>query len=79
MIELEAALQQILANVAPITDQLEVPLAKARRQVLARDLQAGISQPPFDNSAMDGYAVKAPVTAGTPLAVTQRVAAGQCH
>ncbi len=36
-----------------------VPLAEARGRVLAQDLVAGIALPSFDNSAMDGYAVRA--------------------
>ncbi|MDN5931626.1 MAG: molybdopterin molybdotransferase MoeA [Pseudonocardia sp.] len=36
-----------------------VPLAQARGRVLADDLVAGVSLPSFENSAMDGYAVRA--------------------
>ncbi|WP_300011914.1 gephyrin-like molybdotransferase Glp [Pseudonocardia sp.] len=36
-----------------------VPLSRARGRVLAHDLVAPISLPSFDNSAMDGYAVRA--------------------
>ncbi|MHA6785605.1 molybdopterin molybdotransferase MoeA [Pseudonocardia saturnea] len=36
-----------------------VPLAQARGRVLAEDLVAGVSLPSFENSAMDGYAVRA--------------------
>ena len=36
---------------------LEIPLARARGAVLARDLTAPISLPPFTNSQMDGFAV----------------------
>jgi molybdopterin molybdotransferase len=35
------------------------PLADALGLVLAEDLRAAVSLPPFDNSAMDGYAVRA--------------------
>jgi molybdopterin molybdotransferase len=37
----------------------EVPIAQARGRVLAADLVASVSLPSFDNSAMDGYAVRA--------------------
>lgn len=36
----------------------ELPLAEAAGLVLAKDVSAGVSLPPFDNSAMDGYAVR---------------------
>lgn len=35
------------------------PLAEALDLVLAEELRAAVSLPPFDNSAMDGYAVRA--------------------
>ncbi|MBC3195000.1 molybdopterin molybdotransferase MoeA [Pseudonocardia sp. C8] len=41
-----------------------VPLAEASGRVLAADLTAGVALPPFDNSAMDGYAVRAAELAG---------------
>ncbi|MCE0761567.1 molybdopterin molybdotransferase MoeA [Pseudonocardia kujensis] len=41
-----------------------VPLAEARGRVLAEPVPAAISLPPFDNSAMDGYAVRAADVAG---------------
>lgn len=41
-----------------------VPLLAARGRVLARDVVAAVSLPSFDNSAMDGYAVRAAELAG---------------
>src|SRR6187455_231542 len=41
-----------------------VPLARALGRVLAEPLVAGVALPPFDNSAMDGYAVRAADVAG---------------
>src|SRR5690606_16725675 len=35
-----------------------VALARAHGHVLARDIVATIAQPPFDNSAMDGFALR---------------------
>lgn len=35
-----------------------MPLARAHGHVLATDVVAGIAQPPFDNSAMDGFALR---------------------
>ncbi|RSN23906.1 molybdopterin molybdenumtransferase [Amycolatopsis sp. WAC 01416] len=45
----------LLGN-APV---IRLPLASAAGLVLAEDVRAGVSLPPFDNSAMDGYAVRA--------------------
>ncbi|RYZ04323.1 MAG: molybdopterin molybdenumtransferase MoeA, partial [Comamonadaceae bacterium] len=47
-------------------------------RVLAQDLMAALTVPPADNSAMDGYAVRAADCAapGSVLRVTQRIAAG---
>ena len=45
----------VAALVAP-TPAEQVWLAQARGRVLAEDLTAPVSLPPFDNSAMDGYA-----------------------
>jgi molybdopterin molybdotransferase len=50
------------ADVAALLPAMPVEraaLADARGRVLAEDLVSPISMPPFDNSAMDGYAVRA--------------------
>ncbi len=60
-----------------------VPLAEAQGLVLAHDVVAQLSLPVFDNSAMDGYAVRAEDTAGaTPehpvvLPVAEDIPAGR--
>ena len=60
-----------------------VPLGRARGRVLAEALVAGIALPPFDNSAMDGYAVRAADVAGATdgdpreLPVTADIPAGR--
>ncbi|MFD2489876.1 molybdopterin molybdotransferase MoeA [Amycolatopsis jiangsuensis] len=61
---------------APVTT---VPLAEAAGLVLARDVFAGVALPPFDNSAMDGYAVRAADLAGAPvtLPVADDIPAGR--
>jgi molybdopterin molybdotransferase len=43
---------------------VRLPLADCAGLVLADDVLAGVSLPPFDNSAMDGYAVRAADVAG---------------
>ena len=42
----------------------EVPLAEALGRVLASDVTSADDVPGFDNSAMDGYAVRAADTSG---------------
>lgn len=70
-------LADILATVRPL-DPLEVELERALGTVLAEDVTAPVPLPPFDNSAMDGYAVRAEDVATTPvtLPVIEDVAAG---
>lgn len=61
---------------APAPPPVEVrALLAAHGSVLAGDMVAAIAVPPEDNSAMDGYAVRA-AEAGDPLPVTQRIPAG---
>ncbi len=49
---------RLLADIEPTT-AAPVPLAEAAGRVLATDLRALVPIPPFTNSAMDGYAVRA--------------------
>lgn len=55
--------------VAPTAVEV-VPLALARGLVLAQDIAALTALPPFDNSAMDGYAVRAEDVASVPTTLT---------
>ncbi len=74
-------LAEILAAIRPLTPR-ELSLEDADGGVLAEDITAQWPLPPFDNSAMDGYAVRAAdlaaATAEHPvtLPVTGEVAAG---
>lgn len=75
----EAALL-LRQRVSPVEGTEQVPLAAALGRVLAAQLVAPISLPPFDNSAVDGFAVRhADLHPGeeTALPVVARVAAGQ--
>jgi molybdopterin molybdotransferase len=63
LIEIEEARQLILAQVAPL-DPESVPLGLGRGRVLAEDAVAAAPVPGFDNSAMDGFAVRAADTRG---------------
>ena len=69
----------IEARITPVAETEEVPLRAALGRVLARDLVAGLDLPPFDNSAVDGFAIRhADLAASgtTRLAVVDRVTAG---
>lgn len=57
MISLEEAKEQILASIKPL-DSEQVPLSDALGRYSAADVTALIDLPRFDNSAMDGYAVR---------------------
>jgi molybdopterin molybdotransferase len=60
---------EALARVTHALQPLEterVPLESASGRVLAEDLAARVTQPPFDASAMDGYAVRAKDVAVLP-------------
>ncbi|WP_103351248.1 gephyrin-like molybdotransferase Glp [Amycolatopsis sp. CA-128772] len=65
-----------LLGTAPAT---ALPLAAAAGLVLAEDVTATVSLPPFDNSAMDGYAVRAADVATAPvtLPVADDIPAGR--
>ena len=52
------AIARLLQQVAPLNDSEVVPLTHALGRVLAEDLTSNIDLPPFDNSAMDGYAFR---------------------
>jgi len=58
MLEVEEAQQRIISAIQPLAAET-VSLREAAGRVLAQSLAAPISLPPFDNSAMDGYALRA--------------------
>lgn len=57
MLSLEEAKSRILAAVPPLPAE-ELHLSSALGRFLAADISSPIDLPPFDNSAMDGYAVR---------------------
>ena len=81
MLSVEEALEKILGYVHVLETE-EKPLLQALGQVLAEDATAEFAIPPLDNTAMDGYAVRAVDTEGTSprspkrLAVVGELAAG---
>jgi molybdopterin molybdotransferase len=86
LLRYDEALEQILsaAASAPLgTDLIEqTELIEARGRALARDVIAAISLPPFDNTAIDGFAVREQDTVSASsenpvrLRVVETIAAG---
>ncbi|AIS57085.1 molybdopterin molybdotransferase MoeA [Vibrio coralliilyticus] len=58
LMPIEDAMEQMLSPIKPIQTTLQLPLAEAIGYVLAEDILSPIFVPPFDNSAMDGYAIR---------------------
>jgi molybdopterin molybdotransferase len=80
LMPLEAMERLIEERVTPVTETETVPLAAARGRAVSRDVPAPVDLPPFDNSAVDGYAVRHADVAGegeTRLAVAGRLTAGK--
>ena len=73
----EAARAAMVGEIQALPSE-SVPLAAAIGRVLAQDVTALRPQPPFTNSAMDGWAVRAADTPGT-LAIVGESAAGHGH
>src|SRR5436305_1553075 len=63
LLKMEEALGQILAATS-VLGTVETPLLDALGAFLAEDVIADIDLPPFDNSAVDGYAVRHQDTLG---------------
>src|SRR5262249_37353871 len=69
MLSVAEARGRILAAFKPLPAE-QVALPEAIGRVLAEDLHARLTQPPFDASAMDGYAVRAADIAQLPARLT---------
>src|SRR5687767_11069360 len=70
----------IRERITPVAEIETVTLALARGRTLARDVVAPIDLPPFDNSAVDGYAVRHVdllPKSETTLTIADRVTAGR--
>lgn len=81
MLTVSEASERILAEIKAL-DTETVPLRQALGRVLAEDIAATVTMPPWSNSSMDGYAVRSgditPVMSGAPvkLRVVATIAAG---
>ncbi|MGH6989445.1 MAG: molybdopterin molybdotransferase MoeA [Stellaceae bacterium] len=80
MISVEEARDRLLAPLEPLGAE-QVPVSAAFGRVLAEDVAARRTQPPFAGSAMDGYAVRAADVATVParLRLVGAVPAGQSY
>ncbi|MDI9334782.1 MAG: molybdopterin molybdotransferase MoeA [Cytophagales bacterium] len=78
LLSLDDALAQLLAGVQPLNRLETVSTFDADGRVLAEDVVSELQVPAFDNSSMDGYAVRCVDVpeAGAVLQVTQRIPAG---
>ena len=62
LLPVDEAIARIIVGAAPVSSDY-VALAEAAGRTLAEPLKARRTQPPFDASSMDGYAVRAADTA----------------
>jgi molybdopterin molybdotransferase len=77
LLPLEPALEQLLSRAQPIADAQVIPTLEANRRVLTESITSGIDVPPWDNTQMDGYVVRAgDVKPGQAMPVSQRIPAG---
>ena len=78
LLTIEAALRIIATDVNCVQDIEPVNLEDADARVVAEDVTAAFDLPPFDNSAVDGYAVRlSDLDDGMVLPVDGRLAAGE--
>lgn len=79
LLRLDEMERLIRERIFPVAETERVPLHGARGRVVAQDVKAPADLPPFDNSAVDGYAVRHSdlrPDKETTLAVSGRLAAG---
>lgn len=59
--------RDLVVQYTPVLDEEYAPLPEAVGRFLTRDVRSGLSQPPFDRSPLDGYAVMAAdIASATP-------------
>jgi molybdopterin molybdotransferase len=82
MLTVTEASERILSEIKPLAPEA-IPLRQALGRVLAEDISATVTMPPWSNSSMDGYAVRSaditPVMSGerVQLRVIATIAAGE--
>ena len=58
VLAIEEARRRLWKGIAPVRNRLRIKVPQALGRILAEDAVAPIDLPPFDNSAMDGYAMR---------------------
>ena len=82
MLDLETALARLLASLPPAEPE-RIPLTESASRFLAEKIISPLDLPVFDNSAMDGYAVRAVdvtgASASSPVTLTRvaKIPAGE--
>jgi molybdopterin molybdotransferase len=79
LLDIDAARRMIFERVQPVDGVERVPLRRALGRTLAQDVTAPIAVPGYDNSAVDGYAVRfddLDAAGDTVLRCVDRIAAG---
>lgn len=78
LLPVDEAITRLLEAAVPVTESETLPLAECDGRVLSADLTARLTQPPFDASAMDGYALRSAdaLSIGSVLTVIGQAAAG---
>ncbi len=79
LLSVDQAIEKILTPAVAVKETETVDILDALNRVLAEDVRSTIDVPGYDNSAMDGYAVRSSdcQTTGVKFSVSQRIAAGQ--
>ena len=76
MLTVEQAQLELAGSVTQICDAESVDLLNALGRVVVDDVVSSLFVPPTDNSAMDGFAIKAADIVDKPLIISQRIPAG---
>ena len=77
LVTVEDAIARILDPAEAIAQTETIKVDDALNRILAEDIFSTINVPGYDNSAMDGYAVRsAEITDGVELVISQRIPAG---
>jgi molybdopterin molybdotransferase len=78
LMSLDDALKSLLSHIRPLQTSETIATFDADGRVLAQDVVSSLQVPAFDNSSMDGYAVRSADVQqlGAELTVTQRIPAG---
>lgn len=77
LMPIDTAIEKMLESITPVSTVFDIPLENAMGHVLSQAITSPMNVPPFDNSAMDGYAVRmADLTQQTQLPLAGKSFAG---